>query len=122
MLIVDSNIFIHTLISTHFAMETKFPSVDEEGVLPYSYAQHQLETSLDYYPSSSFANFIFGGFNAHAAHHLFPNVPHTLYPKISAIIEPIALEYGYTYNKLTLPKAILSHFKFLKMMGVPKED
>ena len=61
MLIVDSNIFIHTLISTHFAMETKFPSVDEEGVLPYSYAQHQLETSLDYYPSSSFANFIFSG-------------------------------------------------------------
>ena len=117
MLMVDSNIFIHTLISTHFAMETKFPSVNEEGVLPYSYAQHQLETSLDYYPKSYFANFIFGGFNAHAAHHLFPNLPHTLYPKISPIIESLALKLNYTYNKLTLITAIKSHFKFLKMMG-----
>ena len=121
MLMVDSNIFIHTLISTHFAMETKFPSIDEEGVLPYSYAQHQLETSLDYYPRSSFANFIFGGFNAHAAHHLFPDLPHTLYPKISSIIEPIAKEFGYTYNKLTLLTAIASHFRYLKMMGRPLE-
>ena len=117
MLIVDSNIFIHTLISTHFAMETTFPSVNEDGVLPYNYAQHQLMTSLDYYPESYYANFIFGGFNAHAAHHLFPNLPHTIYPKITPIIESLASEFDYTYNKLTLPGAIKSHFRFLKMMG-----
>jgi len=117
MLMVDSNIFIHTLISTHFAMETEFPSTNEDGVLPYNYAQHQLMTSLDYYPESYFANFIFGGFNAHAAHHLFPNFPHTLYPKISPIIESMASEFDYTYNKLTLPGAIKSHFRYLKKMG-----
>ncbi len=117
MLVVDSNIFIHSLISTHFAMETEFPCVDERGVLPYSYAQHQLATSLDYYSESLVANFIFGGFNAHAAHHLFPNLPHTIYPYISPVIKQLCLEKNYVYNELSLPVAIRSHFRFLKTMG-----
>jgi len=117
MLMINANIFIHTLISTHFAMETEFPSVDKNGMLPYSYSEHQLLTSLDYYPTSKIANFFFGGFNAHAAHHLFPQLPHTIYPRITPIIQKFASEYNYCYNKLTLPQAIKSHFQFLKKMG-----
>ena len=59
MLMINANIFIHTLISTHFAMETDFPSVNKDGVLPYNYSEHQLMTSLDYYPESKIANFFF---------------------------------------------------------------
>lgn len=118
MLMINANIFIHTLISTHFAMETDFPSVNKDGVLPYNYSEHQLMTSLDYYPESKIANFFFGGFNAHAAHHLFPQLPHTIYPRLTPIIKKFASKYNYRYNELTLPKAIKSHFTFLKNMGV----
>ena len=118
MIVVGSNIFIYTLVPTHFTIETEFPNVDQEGVLPYNFSQHQLMTSMDYHPKSKFATFLFGGFNCHAAHHLFPNLPHTIYPKITPVIEQVASEFGYGYNVLSLLGAIKSHFKFLKRLGV----
>ena len=63
------------------------------------------------------ASFLFGGFNSHAAHHLFPTLPHTIYPKITPIIVEKAKKYNYTYNVLSLLGAIKSHFKYLKKHG-----
>lgn len=117
MLIISSNIFIYTLVPTHFTMETEFPSIDENGVLPYNFSQHQLITSMDFYPTSKFVTFLLGGFNCHAAHHLFPSLPHTIYPKVTPIIENVASKFGYKYNVLTLLGAIKSHFCFLKKLG-----
>lgn len=114
---VNSFLFIHFLIATHFCMETQFPVADKEGFLPYDYYTHQLATSLDYSPQSRFFNFLLGGFNAHAAHHLYPRLPHTVYPEISFLIEQKAKEFNMPYNKLSLPRAIQSHYQYLKMMG-----
>ncbi|GAB4138383.1 MAG: acyl-CoA desaturase [Bacteroidia bacterium] len=115
--IVGSLIFIFTLIISHLTLETDFPVPDQEGRLPYSYMEHQLATSLDYYPCSKAVNFFLGGFNSHAAHHLFPHLPHTLYCDISPVIIEIAEKYHYPYHQSTLPKAIVSHFSYLKKMG-----
>jgi linoleoyl-CoA desaturase len=117
--IINSLFFIHVLIATHFCMETEFPKPDRGGILPGDYYVHQLATSLDYSPSSKLYNWIFGGFNAHAAHHLYPKLPHTSYPAISMIIEETAGEFNVRYNKLSLGKAIRSHYKYLRMMGNP---
>lgn len=114
---VNSVLFIHFLISTHFCMETHFPAADKEGVLPFDYYTHQLATSLDYSTQSKFFNFILGGFNAHAAHHLYPKLPHTIYPVLSVLIEQKAREFNIPYNKLSLAGAIRSHYRYLKMMG-----
>ncbi|CAI8392857.1 MAG: Uncharacterised protein [Owenweeksia sp. TMED14] len=117
MLVIGSNIFIYTLITTHFTLETEFPITDKYGFLPYNFSQHQLMTSMDYHPKSQIATFIFGGFNCHAAHHLFPNFPHTIYPIITPVIEKAAAEHKYRYNVLSLVNAIKSHFLFLRKLG-----
>jgi linoleoyl-CoA desaturase len=117
--VINSLFFIHFLIFTHLCMETQFPKTDESGYLPYDYYVHQLATSLDYFPTSKIYNWFLGGFNAHAAHHLYPKLPHTTYPEISAIIEQKAKEFNIRYNKLSLFSAIKSHYKYLKIMGRP---
>lgn len=112
-----SLIFIFTLIISHLTLETDFPVPDKNEKLPYTYSQHQLATSLDYYPTNKMVNFFLGGFNSHAAHHLFPHLPHTLYTDITPIIQRLVKKYNYRYNESTLPKAIASHFKYLQKMG-----
>ncbi len=115
--VINSLIFIHFLISTHFCMETEFPVQDGDGFLPKDYYTHQLATSLDYLPESRVCNLFLGGFNSHAAHHLYPRLPHTIYPFISGIIERKAKEFNMPYNKLSLTGAIRSHYRYLKIMG-----
>jgi linoleoyl-CoA desaturase len=114
-----SLIFIFTLIISHLTLETDFPVPDKDEKLPYTYSQHQLATSLDYYPTNKFVNFFLGGFNSHAAHHLFPHLPHTLYTDITPIIQRLVTKYNYRYNESTMPRAIASHFRYLNKMGNP---
>lgn len=109
--------FIHVLIATHLCMETQFPQTDENGNLPGDYYAHQLATSLDYAPTNKLYNFFLGGFNSHAAHHLYPKLPHTTYPEISVLIKKKAKEFNVPYNELNIIDAIRSHYKFLKVMG-----
>ncbi|HEV7781380.1 MAG TPA: acyl-CoA desaturase [Chitinophagaceae bacterium] len=119
--VVNSLCFIHFLIATHLCMETLFPETDENGFLPDDFYTHQLATSLDYAPSSRIFNWFLGGFNAHAAHHLYPKLPHTVYPYISGLIEQKAKEFNMPYHKLNLAEAIHSHYRYLKMMGQPQK-
>lgn len=114
---VLSVFFVLTLIISHLCEETEFPLADEHGTLPFNYHQHQLAVSLDYHPRSYLANWIFGGFNAHAAHHLFPRMPHTCYPQLTKIIQRVSKANGYPYNELSIPKAVRSHYRFLKRVG-----
>ena len=118
--ICNSLFFIHTLIATHLCMETQFPKPNLQGFLPNDYYTHQLATSLDFSPTSKWYNWIFGGFNSHAAHHLYPKLPHTLYPYITPLIQQKAFEFNIQYNNLPLSKAIQSHYKYLRVMGKTK--
>jgi linoleoyl-CoA desaturase len=115
--IAISLLFILSLIVSHLTLETDFPVPDAKNKLPYNYYRHQLATSLDYAPASHTVNFIFGGFNSHAAHHLFPAYPHTVYADIAPIIRELAAKHGYKYNCLPWYKAIASHFRYLHKLG-----
>ena len=114
---VISIFFVLTLIISHLCEETEFPLPDETGRLPYDFQRHQLAVSLDYHPTSRLANWVFGGFNSHAAHHLFQHYPHTLYPALSRAIQATCREYDWPYNALPIPQAIASHFRYLKKMS-----
>jgi linoleoyl-CoA desaturase len=109
--------FVFTAILSHLCEFTDFPQPDANGALPYGYYRHQLEVCMDYSPQSKILNFLLGGSNTHAAHHLFPKLPHTIYGKITPIISRIAAKYNYGYHALPYHKAIWSHYKFLKKMG-----
>ncbi len=114
---VGSCAFVYLLIGTHFAEETAFPEVDADGTIDHDWAYHAMVTSLDWSPYSRLAHFIAGGANAHAAHHLFPNVSHAHYIPITRIIAATAAEFGVPHNTTTLPRMIRSHFRFLKAMA-----
>ncbi|MCX6180319.1 MAG: fatty acid desaturase [Bacteroidetes bacterium] len=115
--VLISVFFVLTLIISHLCMETTFPKPDASGLLPYNYQEHQLAVSLDYHPTSKLANWIFGGFNSHSAHHLFHELPHTIYAKITPAIKETAKEFNYPYNELGILKAIKSHYLYLHKLG-----
>lgn len=111
--------FTLPLVSTHIAEEIAFPEADAEGQVPGGWATHQLATSMDYSPESRLANWLLGAVNAHAAHHLFPDVCHVHYVALSRIIRETAREHGVPYHALPFPAALRSHFRHLKRLGNP---
>jgi linoleoyl-CoA desaturase len=60
-----------------------------------------------------------GGLNFQVEHHLFPNVCHVHYRKISAIVKETAMEFGLPYkSEPTFIGALIGHAKLLKQLGV----
>ena len=109
--------FTLPLVSTHIAEEVAFPEADGAGYVEGCWATHQLATSMDYSPESRLANWLLGAVNAHAAHHLFPDVCHVHYVALSKIIRETAREHGVRYHAMPFPAALRSHFRHLKRMG-----
>ncbi|WP_296700702.1 acyl-CoA desaturase [Algoriphagus sp.] len=107
------------LIPSHVAEDSAFPIPDESGQMATSWSHHQLHTIRDFATSNWFLNFLFGGFNHHLAHHLFPNICHVHYVKITPIIKASAKRFGLTYNhEASFFNAYLSHYKLLKKNGI----
>lgn len=116
---VNSIVFVYLLIGTHHCEETSYPEATDVGSMAHGWAYHQLATSMDWSPLSRVANFIAGGANAHAAHHLFPNVSHVHYIPITRIIQAEVEKFGMPYNQTVLTKMIASHTRHLKTLGQP---
>ncbi len=115
---VSGYAFVFGLAVSHFADGRAFQQVDKGGYLNHSWSMHQIITSLDYHATQTWANWIFGGFNAHAAHHLFPQLSHAHYPKISEFIQELAIQHKIPYENTTWSKAIGAHFRYLKRLGM----
>ena len=105
------------LLSTHVDEHAVFPVLNNEGKLPTTWAEHQMIVTKDFSTDSPVANFLFGGFTHHVAHHLFPGVGHTYYPYITPIIKKYAEEYNLPYTSYPFYVAIRSHFRMLKNRG-----
>jgi linoleoyl-CoA desaturase len=107
------------LIPSHVAEDSAFPLPDESGQMTTSWSHHQLQTIRDFATSNWFLNFLFGGFNHHLAHHLFPNICHVHYVKITPMIKQTAMRYGLPYHhEESFINAYLSHYKLLKKNGL----
>ncbi len=108
--------FVYMNIVNHFSSGSLFPAPSQGG-LGHSWAVHQLATTVDYWPLSRWCNWLTGGFNAHAAHHLFPQVCHTHYPQISRLIAQTAAELGLPYTAVSYWKALRLHQRLLYNLG-----
>ena len=106
------------LVSTHVDEDANFPVTDQEGNLSATWALHQMIVTKDFSTNSKLANFLYGGFTHHVAHHLFPGVGHTYYPYITPIIRRYAAEYDLPYTSYPFYHAVRSHFRMLKNKGV----
>ncbi|MDW3194677.1 MAG: acyl-CoA desaturase [Cytophagales bacterium] len=106
------------LASTHVGLAAAFPIPNEKGVMPHSYERHQLLTTVDFATNNPIITQLYGGFNHHVVHHLFPNVCHVHYPKLTAILIDTCQEYHMPYkSNRTMWQAIQSHWHLLKQRG-----
>jgi linoleoyl-CoA desaturase len=91
---------------------------DEKGSLENNWAIHQLMTTANFGAGNPIVNWFVGGLNHQIEHHLFPQISHVHYAKLSPIVREVAAEYGLTYYEFpSFGQAIVAHFKYLREVG-----
>ena len=102
----------------HVIDGTEYPMPDEEGKMENSWAVHQLLTTTNFANNNRVLSWYVGGLNYQVEHHLFPNICHVHYRKISKIVKQTAEEFGLPYkSEPTFIAALISHGKLLKQLG-----
>lgn len=108
------------LVSTHIGESHELFSVEPEDNLSYTWVEHQIRTSGNFSTNNIFALNFFGGFNHHLTHHLFPNVPYSLYSHVTPLIKKYCYENDLPYHDYpNLAACIKSHFKRLIKFSKP---
>ncbi|WP_295117695.1 acyl-CoA desaturase [uncultured Chitinophaga sp.] len=106
----------HVMESSSFAE----PVTDNQGKkqMEDNWAVHQLLNTSNYAPKNALLTWFIGGLNFQIEHHLFPNICHVHYSKISPIVHQTAKAYGLPYHvQPTVLKALWSHTMMLKQLG-----
>lgn len=102
----------------HVIEGTEFPLPDEDHTLENTWAVHQLHTTTNFGNRSRWFSWYVGGLNFQIEHHLFPNVCHVHYRKISKIVESTAREFNLPYKSATtFMQALTGHARLLKQLG-----
>ena len=102
----------------HVVEETEMPLPDDNGSMKNTWAIHQLFTTVNFSTRNKLVNWFTGGLNHQVEHHIFPNISHIHYTKISEIVRQTALECKLPYHEYTTTRAaIIAHFRYLKQMG-----
>lgn len=107
-----------TFQMAHVVEGAQQPLPDANGIIQHDWLVHQLRTTADFAPKNAILNWYVGGLNFQIEHHLFSNICHIHYRKISPIVQQTAQEFGLEYNvKTTFLKALKSHVNRLKEIG-----
>jgi linoleoyl-CoA desaturase len=102
----------------HVVPTSDFPMPDESGNIKADWAVNQLYNTANFAPKARFFSWYVGGLNFQVEHHLFPNICHIHYKKISSIVRETALEYNLPYHSYkTFYKALAEHTKMLYRLG-----
>lgn len=102
----------------HVIEGTEFPLPDEGNMLENNWAVHQLLTTTNFGNKSRWFSWYVGGLNFQIEHHLFPNICHVHYRKISGIVRETATEFGLPYKSArTFVGALIGHARLLKQLG-----
>ncbi len=104
--------------TAHVMPTSEFPLPDDEGKMEQSWAIHELVTTTNFAPRSRVLSWLIGGLNFQIEHHLFANICHVHYPKLSPIVARTAQEFGLPYyTQPTFAHAIVAHLRMLKQLG-----
>lgn len=103
----------------HCVEEASFPMPSEEtGRIESEWAIHQIETTVDFARSNRVLSWFVGGLNFQVEHHLFPQICHVHYPKLSRIVENTCGKFGLKYaTNESFIGAVGSHYRWLRRMG-----
>lgn len=107
----------------HVVEDSSFFAPDENMHVENNWAIHQMKTTSNYAHGSKLFSWYIGGLNYQIEHHLFPNICHIHYNKISTIVRQTAKEYGIAYRQhKTFFGALKSHFSLLNQLGTGSYD
>ena len=110
------------ILSLIFQTAHVMPSSDfilpEDNTIEQNWLVHQLMTTTNYAPKNRILTWFIGGLNFQVEHHLFPNVCHVHYRRISKIVQQTTKEFNLPYHvQKSFRSAILSHFRMLIALG-----
>jgi linoleoyl-CoA desaturase len=106
-----------TFFISHHVTELDYvDSGAHHDLISDSWIHHQIVTTIDFEPDNRFANFLFGGFNLHVAHHVFPEVSHEHYPALTKLIRAVLAKNNASdwYKSFTFMEGCASHLQHLK--------
>ena len=91
---------------------------------PYQWHEWQVRSSLDFShgsgPLSRLFRWYTGGLDHQTEHHLFPRLPHTIYPLIAPVVSAVCEDYDIPRHvQPSFHAAVASHFRHLRAMGRP---
>jgi linoleoyl-CoA desaturase len=102
----------------HVVADTEFPIAADGINLENDWAVHQLKTTMNFGTRDKVFSWLVGGLNHQVEHHLFPNICHVHYGKLSKIVKETAKEFNVPYHdKKTFLGALWSHEKMLYKFG-----
>ena len=108
----------------HTTDETESYSQEQTGAAAgKEWAVHQVETTANFARKNRLLTWYVGGLNHQIEHHLFPRISHVHLPAIADIVEEVCQKHGVRYRvHSTMPKAIASHYRWLRDLGKPPEQ
>lgn len=115
---LTSIVMATTFQLAHSVEEASFTSAGDLASGTRVWAMRQVETTVAFCPRNKLLTWALGGLNYQIEHHLFPRLPHTLYPAIAPIVERNYLRHGVRYTvQPSLRVALRSHSRHLRELG-----
>lgn len=102
----------------HVIEGNSFEDSSLSDTIEENWAVHQLKTTCNFAQKNKVLSWYVGGLNYQIEHHLFPNICHVHYRKISKIVKKTAEEYNVPYTAYpTFMSALVSHGRMLYSLG-----
>ncbi|MEQ9404987.1 MAG: acyl-CoA desaturase [Cyclobacteriaceae bacterium] len=102
----------------HVIEGNTFEDATDKDTIEENWAVHQLKTTCNFAQKNKILSWYVGGLNYQVEHHLFPNICHVHYRKISKIVRRTAEEYNIPYHSYpTFMSALVSHGRMLYALG-----
>ena len=100
------------------ASQFRAPITPGNHVVPRSWVEHQVDTTVDFCRENRLLAWYLGGLNFQIEHHLFPKICHVHYPALAPIVEEVCRAHGLRYfSHPSLWAAVGSHLRQLHEMG-----
>jgi linoleoyl-CoA desaturase len=102
----------------HVVPCSNYPVPDNSGNIDADWAVNQLFNTMNFAPKARMFSWYVGGLNFQIEHHLFPNICHVHYDKLSQIVRDTATEFDLPYfTQKTFYGALREHTIMLKNLG-----
>ena len=112
-----TNLFLLAFSMSYFSLFTLFIQ-HEDSYLPEDenepWSVRQVITSASWRGRSRLFEWLFGYFNYHTEHHLFPGLNPSIYPKIQPLVKSICEKYGVPYKHISYFELVSSQVRAWK--------